>query len=403
MLEFTYSGYNAQQKRIQGKIEARDKREAFRNLKQQGMLITHLNERKQTILTKDIEILTPGVKQRDFVVFCRQFATLLRAGVGIAEALQILVQQTDSKVLKKALEIVLEDVRSGSSLSVACQQQRKVFPVIFVSMARAGETSGSLDDMLDKLAGYFEKEHNVKGKIKSALFYPIAVGILSVLVSFFLMWKVVPQFVSVFQNVGLELPWITRFVLGVSEWVGLYWFLLLGLPVLIWAVLFLYGKNEKGRYQIDWVKLKLPIVGSLLIKSSLARFSRTFSTLYQAAVPVVPTLAILVDIVGNQVISQSLNRARDNLREGQPLAQPFRENSIFPPMVSQMIAIGEQTGNLDEVMGKVADYYEEEVDQMAERMRSLIEPIMLVVVSFIVGIIVLAVLLPMFALYEGMT
>lgn len=401
MPQFEYVGYTTQSKKVKGVIEARDRRGAFVSLKEKGVQIVSLTSHKQSILTKDIEFLEPRVKTQDFVLFCRQFATLLEASVGIAEALQILIQQTNSKILKKALEKVLEDVRGGTALSRACQDHPKVFSTLFINMVKAGESSGTLDEVLEKLATFFEKEYTTISKIKSAMAYPVLVTVFAFLVTFILMWKVIPQFISTFQSLGLELPWITRFVIKVSDFFIHDWYLILLTPFLIYIVIRGLGKTEKGQYYLDYIKLRIPVFGVLFLKSALARFCRTFCTLYSAAVPIIQILSILSNVVGSKVISRSLEQAKENLRSGQPLVTPFKTNKIFPPMLVHMIGVGEKTGSLDKLLEKIADFYEDEVDRMTDQMRSLIEPIMIVIVAIIVGTIVMAILLPTFSMYGG--
>lgn len=401
MPQFQYVGYSTPNKKVKGTIEARDRRSAFVSLKEKGLQIVSLSPYKQSVFTKDIEFLEPKVKTQDFVLFCRQFATLLEASVGIAEALQILIQQTNSKILKKALEKVLEDVRGGTSLSRACQDHPKVFSTLFINMVRAGESSGTLDEVLEKLATFFEKEYTTVSKIKSAMAYPVLVLFFAFVVTFFLMWKVVPQFISTFQSLGLELPWITRFVIHVSDFFVNSWYFVLLTPLLIFIGIRGIGKTEKGQHYLDYLRLKTPVFGALFLKSALARFCRTFCTLYSAAVPIVQILSILSNVVGSKVISRSLEHAKENLRSGQPLVTPFKSNKIFPPMLVHMIGVGEKTGSLDKLLEKIADFYEEEVDRMTDQMRALIEPIMIVIVAIIVGTIVLAILLPTFSMYSG--
>ncbi|MEW9670845.1 type II secretion system F family protein [Ammoniphilus sp. 3BR4] len=402
MPQFEYAGYNSQRKKVKGKIEARDKQVAYHLLKERGLFITSIKQFKQSILTKDIELFEKKVNKRDIAVFCRQFSTLLQASVGMVESLQVLAQQTVNKPLKKALLAVLEDVRTGTAFSKACQNHPKIFPEMFISMVRAGEASGTLDDVLDRLATFFEKENMIAGKIRSALIYPATVSMLSLTVGFFMMWKIVPNYVSMFQNMGLELPLVTRIVMKLSTFITSFWYLFLMIPIVLLLVIRTVKKTKAGRYRVDYLKLKIPIFGLLFLKSSLARFSRTFSTLFAAAVPIVQIIGIVSHVVGNEVVSRSLEQAKENVKNGQPLVNPFRNNAIFPPMLVQMIAVGEKTGKLDSMLEKVADFYEDEVERMAGNLRSLIEPLMLIVVSGVVGFIVLAVLLPIFSMYKGL-
>jgi type IV pilus assembly protein PilC len=402
MPTFQYTAFNGEGKKVNGKVDARDENHAFQELKLKGLQVIHLSHYKESILHKDIEFLTPKVKTEHFVVFCRQFATLIKAGIGAAESVQILSQQTESKVLKKALEQVHSELRTGTHLSISFQDHPKIFPAIFVSMVRAGEVSGNLDDVLEKLANFFEKENYTRQKIKSAMTYPITVTILAFFVTFFLMWKVVPQFVSTFSKMGIELPLITRIVMEISEVVTRHWYFVLLLPLVTYFLIRMWVQTPRGRYMIDLIKLRMPIFGKLNQKAAMARFCRTFSSLFTAAVPIFQIIDIVSQVVGNEVISRTLNDAKVNLRKGQSLATPLKSNWVFPPMVVHMVTVGEKTGSLDSVLDKVADFYESDVEQMAERLKSLLEPLMIMFVAGVVGLIVLAILLPTFTLYGNL-
>jgi type IV pilus assembly protein PilC len=340
------------------------------------------------------------VKTRDFVIFCRQLATLVRAGITVADAVQIVERQTESKTLRKTLFDINQQIRAGTRFSVACESYPKIFPPVFVNMLRAGEASGNLDDVLERLALFFEKEHAVKEKIKSALAYPVTVTVIALFVTAFLMWKVVPRFVSTFSGLGIELPPVTRLVIAVSDSVAAYYWLYLSLPIFLYLLVRLIARDARGKYVLDYVALRMPVFGKLLQKSVLARFARTFSSLYASAVPMLTSLDIVGKVVGNAVISRLIEEAKAQLQKGQSLSAPFRTSPLIPPMVTHMLAVGEQTGTIDAVLEKVADFYEAEVEQTAERLKSLLEPILIMFVASLVGTIVLAILLPSFTLYQ---
>lgn len=396
---YQYRAVDINGKKIRGKIDSMDQQQAYQSLKDRGIGVTDLQPLTQSILTREIAFLEPKVKSENFVVFCRQFATLIQAGIGVADALHILTQQTEDKTLKKALQQVYKDVRAGTQLSAAFQKSPKIFSTLFVNMVRAGEASGNLDEVLEKLASFIEKEHNTASKIKSALVYPVTVLIIAFIATFFLMWKVVPQFVNTFVGMGIELPFTTRMVMGMSNFVADYWYLVLLLPILLFILFRLWGRTERGRYIIDYAKLKTPVMGKLLQKSAMARFSRTFSSLFAAGVPILQILDIVAKVVGNRVLVNSLEKAKENVRRGQSLATHLKTNWAFPPLVTHMISIGEQTGALDSVLTKIADFYEQDVEQMADRLKSLLEPFMILVLTIIVGVIVLAILQPSFSIY----
>ncbi|GAB7386578.1 type II secretion system F family protein [Bacillaceae bacterium] len=402
MPAFHYVAVTRQGKRIKGKVEANDPQEAIGSLKAQGLYVQKIKPIGESIWTKEIAVGGNRVKSEHFVVFCRQFATLIRSGIGVVDAVEVLRRQTESKALQKALQEVLAEIRSGSALSSACERHGKIFPPLFVHMIRAGEVSGNLDETLEKLALFFEKEHGTKEKIKSALVYPVTVLTFAFLVTAFLVWKVVPPFIDTFRELGMELPLVTRMVIGFSDRFREYWFLYLGLPLFAYAGGKLYAGTERGRYQIDRIKLKFPVFGRLLQKSAIARFSRTFATLYAAGVPMLQTLRIVAQVVNNEVIRRCLLACGEQVRAGNSLTEPLKEHWAFPPMVVHMIGVGEKSGSLDVLLAKVADYYEAEVDAAAERLKSLLEPLLIALVAAVVGLIVFAVLLPSFTIYKNM-
>lgn len=402
MPTFQYVAINPAGKKVKGRIEARDQKQAFQNLKERGLQALSISHKKESLLTKELSFMEQKVKPENFVIFCRQFAILIKAGIGAAEAIQILSQQTEDKVLAKTLQSVHSDLRAGMSISAAFNQYPKVFSAIVVNMVRAGEASGSLDDVLEKLAIFIEREHKTKGKIKSALAYPVTVAIISLIATFILMWKVVPQFVSTFTSLGIQLPITTRTVMAISDMVVKYWYIVLLLPMLIYVLFRSYTKTAKGRYLFDYLKLKTPVFGKLLQKSAMARFSRTFSSLFAAGVPILQTIDIVAHVVNNAVISNTLEQGKENLRRGESLGTLLKTNWVFPPMVVHMITVGEQTGSLDIVMNKVADFYEEDVEQMTDRLKSLLEPMMILILTAIIGTIVLAILQPTFSLYGNL-
>lgn len=399
MPTFIYRAVDTRGKIIKGKVDSLNQQQAYQMLKEQGIGVINIKPLTQSVFTREIAFLEPKVKSDNFVVFCRQFATLIQAGIGVADALHVLVQQTEDKTLKKALQQVYNDVRSGTQLSIAFQKLPKIFSTLFINMVRAGEASGNLDEVLEKLASFIEKEHNTSSKIKSALVYPVTVLIIAFFATFILMWKVVPQFVNTFVNMGIELPFTTRMVMGISDFVAEYWYIVLMLPILLFILFQMWGRTTRGRYMIDYAKLKTPVMGKLLQKSAMARFSRTFSSLFAAGVPILQILDIVAKVVDNRVLVNSLEKAKENVRRGQSLATHLKANWAFPPMVTHMISIGEQTGALDSVLIKIADFYEEDVEQMSDRLKSLLEPFMILILTVIVGVIVLAILQPSFSIY----
>lgn len=398
MARFKYTGRSRKGKKS-GVINANTKRDALLQLREKGIRITEINEVPETLLTKDISIGNP-VKLQDFVIFLRQFATLLRAGVTVVEATHILAKQTESKPLKKALLSVELDLREGLPLSKAVEKHPKIFSNMFINMAKAGEAGGNMDETLDRLAVHYEKQYETKQKIISALAYPVVVGIIAIFVVIFLLVNVVPTFVDMFKDFGGELPAITVFVLAASDFMQDYWWLICLFIIGIVLALIILCKNKQIKYYLDFISFKMPIFGRLLQKAAIARMTRTLSSLFSSSVPILQSLSIVEKVADNEVIAKVIGEARDSLERGQSLTVPMKKSWVFPPLVTQMIAIGESSGSLDVMLGKVADFYEQEVETTTDRLKSLIEPLMIILLAVIVGTIVLAILVPMFEIFQ---
>ncbi|MHC0037473.1 type II secretion system F family protein [Pseudoneobacillus sp. C159] len=398
MARFKYSGRNKKGK-TSGTIQAESKREALQLLREEGVRVIEIDEVAESLLTKDLALGNP-VRLQHLVIYLRQFATLLKAGVPVVDATRILSQQTDSKKLKTVLLDMEQELLEGNPLSAAAGKHPKVFSPMFINMVRAGEVGGNLDDTLERLAVHFEKQHHTKQKITSALAYPLTVGILAVGVVIFLLVKVVPTFVGMFQGFGAELPAITLFVLHASDWMQSFWWL-----VILWMIGIYFGivilKNRKEtRYFMDYFILRVPLFGKMMQKAMLARMTRTMSSLFASAVPILQAMAIVEKVVENEVIARVLRESREFVQKGESMTEPMTKHWAFPPMITQMIVIGEKTGALDEMLGKVADFYEKEVESSTDRLKSLIEPIMILVLAGLVGTIVLSIMIPMFDIFN---
>lgn len=386
-----------------GTIERPSKAQAIAALREKGLRPREMKETKATIFNRDISIGTDRVKYEDFVIYCRQFATLIRAGISIVEATKILSQQTESKGLKKTLFQVEADIREGHSFSEAADRHPKIFPPLFVNMFRAGEMTGNVDETLDKLANYFEKQNNLRKKVQSTLAYPIVLSIVIIAVVTFLMVYIVPQLTATFDNLGAELPMITKFVLAVSDLIQQWWWIgLLILTIVSILFVYFYKNNKQVNYYTHHVLLKFPVFGKLLQKSAIANMTRTLSSLFSSSVPILHSLTIVEKVVGNPVIAKVILESKDSLEEGKPLSEPLKKSWVFPPLVTNMIAIGEETGQLDYMLSKVADFYEEDVDRTVDTLKSLIEPVMIIILAAVVGIIVIAIMVPMFSVYMEM-
>ncbi len=401
MARFKYEGRNRGGK-TQGTINAASRREAMVKLKDDGIRVIEMNEVPETLMTMDITLGNP-VKLEHFVIYLRQFATLLKAGVTIVEATEILAFQTESKGLKKALMEIEQELREGNQFSEAISKHKKVFSPMFINMVKAGEVSGNMDETLENLAEDFEKQHYTRQKIVSALTYPAVIGILAIGAVIFLLVSVVPTFVTMFADMGAELPGITKFVLASSEFMQKFWWLLL-LVVIVIVLFFMYiKKNKQTKYYLDYALLKMPIFGKMMQKAALARMMRTLSTLFASSVPILQAMSIVEKVVENEVISKVIRQSRDSLEKGRSMTEPMSSHWAFPPLVTQMISIGEETGALDAMLSKIAEFYEKEVEQVTDRLKSLIEPIMIVLLAGIVGVIVLSIMMPMFSMFDQMS
>ena len=399
MAQFRYEARDMRGRVKKGTIVASSRRDVMMKLREQRLKVLDVREVPQTLLTKEITFGNP-VKLQHFVIYLRQFATLLKAGVTIVDATRILAEQTESKALKKSLLRIEEQLRNGQPLSVAMMNDSKIFPPLVINMIRAGEASGSIDETLERLADHFEKVHRTRQKIVSALAYPIVVGIIAVIVVIFLLVGVVPTFVSMFADFGADLPSITKFVLRASEVMQTYWWGVLLLLLSTYGVLMLLRRQKKTKYYIDVIVLRMPIFGGMMQKAVLARMTRTLSSLFSSAVPILQALTIVEAVVENEVVARVIRTSRDALERGESLTEPMKRHWAFPPLVTQMIAIGEQTGSLDAMLAKVADFYEAEVEAATDRLKSLIEPLMIVLLAGVVGTIVTSILVPMFDIFN---
>ncbi|MDL4841676.1 type II secretion system F family protein [Aquibacillus rhizosphaerae] len=396
---FSYKGRTTLGKAKKGKINAETKKEAIAKLKSDGITVFKM-EPLNAVLYKDITI-GRVISNRDFVIFLRQFATLIDAGISLVEATSILEEQTTNKYLKKALANIQDDLEEGVSLSEAFHKYPKLFPELLVSMINAGEISGNLDDILDSMAGYYEKQYQLKQKIITALTYPIVVGVISVFITIFLLAFIVPIFTDMFISFGQEIPMYTAFILSISGFVQSFWWMLL-LIVLLLVIIFKYLENKpRFAFMFDTIKLRIPIFGMFIQKSLLARLTQTLSSLLNSSVPILQAVEITERVIKNRVIKGILKESHDALEQGESLASPMKGHWVFPKLVTQMIAVGERTGSLDSMLKKVADFYEQELDEASDKMKSLIEPVMIVFLATVVGAIVLAIVIPMFSIFEN--
>jgi len=368
-------------------------------------LINHLRKRKIIITTirqkpKEISVsfgLKNRITTRDLGVFTRQFATMINAGLPMVQCLDILSSQMDKPSFKKVASEVMYDVEGGSTLAEALRKQ-SCFSDLYVNMVEAGEAGGILDVILNRLAVYLEKADALIKKVKGAMTYPAVVMTVCVGASVFMLMFIIPTFAQMFKDFGGQLPLPTRIVMGVSDFLRANWYILLGAIVGTFFAVRRYYKTVSGRYRIDRGMLRMPVLGSVLRKAAVARFTRTLGTLVSSGVPILNGLEITARTAGNKVIEEAILKTRTSISEGNTIAEPLKECGVFPPMVVQMIGVGEQTGALDEMLEKVADFYDSEVDTAVSALTSIIEPIMIVVMGGIVGSMLIAMYLPMFKL-----
>jgi type IV pilus assembly protein PilC len=395
---FSYDAINAQGLETTGIIHAPDLTNAREQLQARGLLPQSLRE-KAAAGEQSARTAFKKVKPKSLQIFSRQLATMIEAGVSVVAALVTLEEQTDDKYLREVIIDVRSDVEGGVVLSRALSRHPKVFNRLFVAMVEAGESSGTLDTVLDRIAMQIEKETKIKRRVKSAMIYPTVVLTFASLVLVFMLLFIVPVFVKVFDSLNGTLPTPTRIVMGASNGLRGYWFIIFpAIGLAFWGIRKLKS-TEPGRQRWDRIKLRLPMkVGDVVQKIALARFSRTLSTLMCAGVDIITALEITGGTAGNYVIEQALVHARERVHEGVPISGPLADDPVFPPMVSQMVKIGEETGELDKMLSKVADFYEDEVDASIASLTSIIEPILMIGVGVMVGTIVISMYLPMFKL-----
>ncbi|HAP39265.1 MAG TPA: pilus assembly protein PilC, partial [Nitrospira sp.] len=392
MSTFAYVGRNRQGAVKKGELTAKTRDEAVEQLRKQQVVVTSLEE-KSGMGGKFKLNIGGGLTDKDLVVFTRQFGTMINAGLPLIQCLDILSTQSENKVLRETVGDVKNSVEAGSTFSDALKRHPKVFDDLYVNMIHAGEVGGLLDTILTRLAKHIEKAMKLKGQIKSAMVYPTAiVGVAVVIISVLMVW-VIPVFAQMFTEMSggkVGLPGPTQIVINISNFFQSYWYAMFGVVVGVIIAIKRYYATVNGRVVIDKLLLKMPIVGDLIRKASVAKFTRTLGTLITSGVPLLEGLSICAKTSGNKVIEEALMNARVSISGGKTISEPLAKCNVFPKMVTHMIAVGESTGALDAMLGKIADFYEDEVDQAVETLTSLLEPIMMVVLGTIIGFIVIA-------------
>jgi len=400
MEAFKYAGKTSSGGIKKGVIEAASRDAAVAILRQQGVRTTSIKSKP-----KDIEIKIPGlgggVKESEIVIFTRQFATMIDAGLPLVQCLDILSSQTENKVFAKVIGTVKQDVEGGSTYADALRKHPKIFSGLYVNMVEAGEVGGILDTILNRLAGYIEKAVKLKKKVKGAMVYPATVVSVAVVVVVIIMVYVIPVFQKMFSGFGGVLPAPTRLVIAMSEFLKAnILYIIMGLIAFVIAFSQAYKRNEKFKKGVHIALLKFPVIGSLIRKVAVAKFTRTLGTLISSGVPILDGMEIVARTANNKVIEEAVMKTRTSIQEGKTISEPLAETNVFPPMVVQMIAVGEQTGALDSMLGKIADFYDEEVDNAVSALTSMLEPLMMVFLGGTVGFLVVSMYLPVFRMAD---
>jgi type IV pilus assembly protein PilC len=393
---YVYRGTNRTGAAVSGEQAATNKAELVTLLKRQQIKVSKLSEKGKEF---NLPTFQSGVNAKDLAVFTRQFSVMIDAGLPLVQCLEILAGQQENKTFETVLTATRASVEGGTTLSGAMRQHEKVFDALYVNLVEAGEAGGILDTILQRLASYIEKNVKLKRAVKSALVYPVAVLLVAGGVITLLLWKVVPIFATLFLGLGVDLPLPTRIVIGLSNFIGsIFGLLILVFFVGVAIAIKLWYATENGRFILDGVLLKMPLVGILLRKICVARFTRTLGTLISSGVPILEGLDITARTAGNAVIEKALLQVRKSVEQGKNLADPLKETDVFPGMVTQMIGVGEQTGAMDAMLQKIADFYEEEVDAAVKDLLAALEPAMIVFLGVVVGGIVISMYLPLFSL-----
>lgn len=398
MPTYRYNAMDPNGRTVGGTLEAESVELVRAKLADLRYHILSIREAKSKAGLHDFVSSLQRVKLKDLVVFSRQFATMIDAGLSVVKCLDILQRQSRNPRLKEVIGAVKHDVAGGTSLTEALQKHPRIFSALYVNMIRSAEAGGILDTVLDRLSTFLEKEQETRNKIKSAMTYPAVVFCFAMLMLVALLFFVLPKFKTIFESMGLQLPLTTKLMLNSSTYLRQYWYIAIVVSVGAVLLLRLAARSEKGRYAIDAAKLRMPVFGDLILKTAVSRFARTFGTLISSGVPVLRALEIVADTAGNLVVSETVARARVSIKEGDKISTPLFGSKVFPVMVTQMIAVGEETGRLDQMLVKVANFYDDEVDATLKSLTSLIEPLMIVGLGLIVGFIAVSVISPIYSI-----
>ncbi len=401
MATWGYVAIDKSGKEVKGSKDAENKEIVIRDLKNQGMIVLEVTE--QNVLTKDLNIDLGGKPTtRDMAVFCRQFASITRAGVTIIETLNLLSEQTENAKLKKAIQAVRADVEKGEGFADSLARHPKVFSELLIQMARAGEASGSLDTAMERMAVQYEKSAKTQALVKKAMIYPVVVALVAIAVVIVMLVFVIPRYMDMFEELGTELPWITMMVVHMSNFIQGFWYIIIPAVIAVVFALKTWAKTSSGRHILGRLQLKIPAIKNLVVKSASSQMARTLSTLLAAGVPLVEAVDIVADTMTNIWFKEALKEAVQQIIIGVPLSQPLQTCGLFPPMVYHMIHIGEEVGSTEEMLNKLADYYEEEVEMAVQSLMAAMEPMIIIVLACVVGVLIGACMAPMVSMYSAL-
>lgn len=402
MPTFSYRAREASGKLISGRLDAPNRGIIADKLRSMGYFVIAIAEEsvKQDNISFDIFEKFNKVKSRDIVVFNNQLATMISSGLTLVTSLNILSQQVENKKLQQVIIKVRDDVEGGASFSSALEKYPDIFSVLFVNMINAGETGGALEEILRRLARFAEQSEEIRNNVKTAMTYPFLIIFVALSVVLFLVAGVFPKFEALFKSMDVPLPLPTQVLLVISRLIRTKWYLVAIVTGISGFMFYRYKKTSAGKYNIDLILLRIPIFGAIIKKAAISRFTRTLGTLINSGVPILQSLRIVETTVGNTVIAKIINSVSEHVNRGESMANPLRDNKIFPPMVGHMVSVGEESGTLDTILNKIADFYDSEVDSTVKRLSSIIEPILLVFIGGVVGVIALSLFLPMFNLVK---
>jgi len=397
MATFSYRARDNSGQIFSGVIEGDSREAVIDKLREMKYFIISIEQKRHTLLSAEITLFK-SIKIRDLAIFYRQFATMVTAGLTLVSCLEILSKQTENKLLANKIDDIKKSVERGSTLADAFTNHPETFSRLYINMIKAGEIGGVLDDILNRMATLMEKEYELRQKIKSAMTYPLFIFGAAFIMGVFVLLFILPQFVGIFQQFGGELPFLTKMLVWFTVVFNRYWYIFFAVLALLAFAFISYSRTKQGHKNIDRIKLKLPVFGNLFLKTSVNRFTRTLGTLIKSGVPIIQSLKISAESIGNDILADAVLKAAERIKEGQSISAPLEESKVFPPMVTQMIMVGEESGELESMLLNVSQFYDQEVERAVEQLTSVIEPILMVVVAGVVGVMVIAMYLPIFSM-----